>query len=89
MRAFEALPEERKKQMRENHTADAAQLLGAGFPSLHDADVMRIQTPTLLVTGERSPAILRRTITRKLAMHEENPEAFNRAVLSFLRRHEV
>ncbi len=104
-RAFESLPEERKQQMWENHTADAAQLLGAGFPPLSEADVRRIRTPTLLVTGERSPAILRRTLTDKLEsllpdverveiplashlMHEENPEAFNRAVLDFLRRRE-
>lgn len=103
-RAFDALPEERKQQMRENHTADAAQLLGSGFPPLRDSDVRRIQTPTLLVTGERSPAILRRTLTRRLErllpnvqrvevpgashlMHEENPDGFNRAVLSFLQRH--
>lgn len=103
-RAFEALPEARKQQMRDNHSADAAQLLGTGFPALGDADVRRIQTPTLLVTGERSPAILRHTLTRRLAallpdverveiplashlMHEENPEAFNQAVLSFFRRH--
>ena len=89
--------------MRENHTADAAQLLGAGFPPLSEADIRRIRIPTLLVTGERSPAILRRTLTDKLEsllqdverveiplashlMHEENPEAFNRAVLDFLRR---
>ncbi|MDR7558771.1 MAG: alpha/beta hydrolase [Armatimonadota bacterium] len=65
-RAFDGLPEERKRQMRENHTADAAQLLGAGFPPLRDSDVRQIQTPTLLVTGERSPTVLRRTLTRRL-----------------------
>lgn len=64
--AFEALPEERKQQMRENHTADSAQLLGAGFPPLSATDVRRVKTPALLVTGERSPALLRRTLTRKL-----------------------
>lgn len=102
--AFEALPEERKRQIRENHTADAAQLLGAGFPPLSEAEVRSIRTPTLLVTGERSPAILRRTLAKKLSsllqdvqqveipsashlMHEENPHAFNGALLPFLRRH--
>jgi pimeloyl-ACP methyl ester carboxylesterase len=65
-RAYAAVPEERKQQMRENHTADSAQLLGAGFPPLSAADVRRIETPTLLVTGEHSPALLRRTVTRKL-----------------------
>lgn len=65
-RAFEAVPEERRRQMRENHTADSAQLLGEGFPPLSATDVRSITTPTLLVTGERSPALLRRTLTRKL-----------------------
>lgn len=65
-RSFAAVPEERKQQMRENHTADRAQLLGAGFPPLTATDVDRIKTPTLLVTGERSPALLRRTLTNKL-----------------------
>jgi len=103
--AFGALPEERKQQMWENHTADAAQLLGADFPPLRESDVRRLQTPALLVTGERSPTILRRTLTRRLErllpnverveiagashlMHEENPDGFNRAVLSFFRRRE-
>ncbi|MEO7138046.1 MAG: alpha/beta hydrolase [Gemmatimonadales bacterium] len=65
-RAFEAVPEERKQQMRENHTADRAQLLGVGFPPLSATSVRRVNTPTLLVTGERSPALFRRTLTDKL-----------------------
>lgn len=65
-RAYEELPEERKQQMRENHTADQAQMLGAGFPPLSDADVRQIKTPTLLVTGAHSPPLLRRTLTGKL-----------------------
>jgi pimeloyl-ACP methyl ester carboxylesterase len=73
-RAFEAVPEERKQQMRENHTADSAQLLGAGFPPLSATEVRRIRVPTLLVTGEHSPALLRRTLTRKLASLLPNAE---------------
>lgn len=64
--AYEALPEERRQQMRENHTADRAQLLGAGFPRLSDGEVRHVRTPTLLVTGEHSPSLLRRTLTGKL-----------------------
>ncbi len=64
--AYEALPEERKQQMRENHHADRAQLLGAGFPPLSADDIRHVKTPTLLVTGEQSPPILRRTLTGKL-----------------------
>lgn len=102
--AFEVVPEERKQQMRENHTADIAQLLGVGFPALSATDVRHIQAPTLLVTGERSPAVLRKTLTNKLfsllpsveraqlpnashLMHEQNADAFNRAVMEFLHRH--
>lgn len=65
-RRYEALPEERKQQMRENQTADRAQLLGAGFSPLSDADVRHVKTPTLLVTGEQSPPLLRRTLTGRL-----------------------
>lgn len=52
--------------MRENQNADRAQLLGAGFPPLSADDVRQVRTPTLLVTGEQSPPILRRTLTGKL-----------------------
>lgn len=73
-RAFEAVPEERKQQMRENHTADSAQLLGAGFPPLSPTEVHGIRVPTLLVMGEHSPALFRRTLTRKLASLLPNTE---------------
>lgn len=73
-RGYEALPEERKQQMRENHAADQAQLLGAGFPTLRDAEVRNVKTPTLLVTGEHSPPLLRRTLTDKLESLLQNVE---------------
>lgn len=99
--SYNALPEARKEQMRENQSADIAQMLGAGFPPLTEADVRRVTAPTLLVTGERSPALLRLHLTRRLVdllpnvrhvqiqeashvMHEQNPAAFNKEVLSFL-----
>jgi pimeloyl-ACP methyl ester carboxylesterase len=64
--AYDALPEARRDQMRENQSADVGQMLGAGFPPLSESDVQSIRTPTLLVTGERSPSILRRVVTDKL-----------------------
>lgn len=92
--------------MRENHTADAAQLLGAGFPPLSEADVRRIRplpysspanavppsfhVPSRTDWGESLLSQVER-VEIPLAshlMHEENPEAFNRAVLDFVRRHE-
>lgn len=41
-------------------------MLGAGFPPLGESEVQSIKTPTLLVTGERSPPLLRRVVTDKL-----------------------
>jgi pimeloyl-ACP methyl ester carboxylesterase len=101
--AYERLPEERKQQARENLGTLRAQVLGAGFPPLSKDDVRRVVAPTLLVTGERSPAYpLRMTdgleellpnVERvEIAgashlMHEENATAFNHALLGFLARH--
>jgi pimeloyl-ACP methyl ester carboxylesterase len=99
---FGRLPEERKQQARENLGTLRAQLLGAGFPPLDEEDVRGIRVPTLLMTGERSPALLLR-LTEHLqrllpnaervdiagashAMQEENPGAVNEAILGFLAR---
>ena len=80
-----------------------AQVLGAGFPPLSDDDVRRVVAPTLLMTGERSPAYLPRLTDRlqqllpnaervEIAgashlMSEENAGAVNEAILAFLARH--
>jgi pimeloyl-ACP methyl ester carboxylesterase len=98
--AYEQLPPERKQQMGENLGALRAQLLGAGFPPLAEEDVRGVEAPTLLLTGERSPAALRRLTDRlhelvpnsrrvEIAaashrMHEENPDAVNEAILGFV-----
>jgi pimeloyl-ACP methyl ester carboxylesterase len=99
---YERLPVERKQQARENLGALRAQLLGAGFPALDEEDVRGIRVPTLLMTGQRSPAVLLR-LTEHLqrllpnagrveiagashAMQEENPRAVNEAILGFLAR---
>jgi pimeloyl-ACP methyl ester carboxylesterase len=100
---YERLPEERRQQARENLGTLRAQLLGAGFPPLDEKDVRGIRIPTLLMTGQRSPAFLLR-LTEHLqrllpnaervdiagashAMQEENPGAVNEAILGFLARH--
>jgi pimeloyl-ACP methyl ester carboxylesterase len=101
--AYDRLPEERKQQARENVNALRAQVLGAGFPPLSDDDVRRIAAPTLLITGEWSPAYPLRLNDRlrqllpnaehvEIAaasheMHEENAAAVNAAILAFLARH--
>jgi pimeloyl-ACP methyl ester carboxylesterase len=98
--AYERLPERRKQQMRENNSALRAQMLGAGFPALSEADVRGVRQPTLLVTGEHSPAFLLRLtdlLEERLpeverveipgashVMHEENAAAVNAALLEFL-----
>jgi pimeloyl-ACP methyl ester carboxylesterase len=100
---YEQLPEERKQQARENLATLRAQLLGAGFPPLREDEVRGVRFPTLLMTGQRSPAVLLRLneqLQRLLphaerveitgsshAMQEENPGAVNEAILGFLARH--
>jgi pimeloyl-ACP methyl ester carboxylesterase len=97
---YEQLSEERRQQARENLNALRAQLLGAGFPPLSDDDVRRVRIPTLLMTGERSPAFLLRLTDRlqellpdverieiagaSHAMQEENAGAVNEAIRRFL-----
>ena len=61
---YERLPQERKQQARENLNTLRAQVLGAGFPPLSDDDVRGVAAPTLLMTGERSPAYLLRLTDR-------------------------
>jgi pimeloyl-ACP methyl ester carboxylesterase len=67
--------------------------------------VRSVQVPTLLMTGERSPAVLLRLTDRvqqllpsaerveiapaSHAMSEENPDAVNDAILGFLASHVV
>lgn len=101
--AYERLPDERRQQARENLNTLRAQLLGAGFPPLSEDDVRGVRVPTLLMTGDRSPALLLR-LTERLeellpnaerieivdashAMQEEKPSAVNAAILGFLARH--
>jgi pimeloyl-ACP methyl ester carboxylesterase len=99
---YERLPEVRKQQLRENVNTLRAQLLGAGFPPLSEDEVRRVVAPTLLMTGERSPAFPLR-LTGRLqqllpnvecveiagashGMTEENAAAANAAILGFLSR---
>lgn len=98
--AFERLSPERKAQAWDNVAVDKAQLLGEGFPPLSDEQVRGVAARTLLVVGRRSPAFLHRLTDRleellpnprrvevpdaSHIMHEDNPDAFNRAVVEFL-----
>jgi pimeloyl-ACP methyl ester carboxylesterase len=100
--SYERLPEVRKQQARENLNSLRAQVLGAGFPPLSEDDVRRVAAPTLLMTGERSPAYPLRLTDRlqellpnaervqiaaaSHVMHEENAAQVNEAILGFLAR---
>lgn len=100
--SFEALTEARRQQVRDNRAADRAQLMGAGFPPLGDDEVRGVRAPTLLLTGDRSPAFLGR-LTERLhellpnaeravianashLMHEDNASLVNETILGFLKR---
>jgi pimeloyl-ACP methyl ester carboxylesterase len=100
---YRQLPEARKQQMRENVNTLRAMLLGAGFPPLSEEEVRGVSVPTLLITGEQSPAgaiLLTDRLEELLPvverveisaashlMHEENASAVNEAIVGFLRRH--
>ncbi len=103
--AYDRLPDASKQIMRENLASARAQLLGAGFPPLSADQVRSIRLPTLLVTGQHSPALFLRLtdyleellpVVERVEipdashiMHEQNAAAFNQAILAFLRRHDA
>ncbi len=80
-----------------------AELLGSGFAPLDAQQVRGVRAPTLLVTGQRSPAVFHRLTDRleellphverieipgaSHLMHEENASTYNAAVRAFLARH--
>jgi pimeloyl-ACP methyl ester carboxylesterase len=78
---YERLPEGRKQQ--NLHTL-RAQVLGAGFPPLSDDDVRGVAAPTLLMTGERSPAYALR-LTDRLQQLLPNAERAEIAAASHAR----
>ncbi len=100
--ASERMPQAMREMVRENLGAARAQLLGAGFPPLTEQDVRSVRTPTLLLTGEHSPAFLLRLSDRleellpnverhtiagvSHVMQVEDPVAVNQAVVEFVSR---
>jgi pimeloyl-ACP methyl ester carboxylesterase len=97
--ALEALSERRMQQVRANFIK--AELLGSGFAPIDEKEVRGVKVPTLLVNARRSPRMFHRLADRleellpnakrveidgaSHIMHEDNAEAYNKAVLSFLR----
>lgn len=100
---YRRLSESRLDQVHANSIK--AELLGSGLASLDEQDLRRIRTPTLLVSGQHSPSLFDRLIDRleellprterieipgtSHIMHEDNPPAYNAAILSFLAAHQV
>ncbi len=100
---YENLPASVKEAMQANGKLLSAELLGEGFPAFSERGARRIMLPTLLVSGEKSPALFRRLTDRlhellpnaqraditgaSHLMHYENPGDTNRAVLDFIARH--
>jgi pimeloyl-ACP methyl ester carboxylesterase len=98
--AFRRLSESRLEQARANFIK--AELLGSGFAPLEARQLRSVQTRTLLLNGEQSPALFHRLADRleellphterieipgaSHIMHEDNASFYNAAVLSFLAR---
>jgi pimeloyl-ACP methyl ester carboxylesterase len=96
--AYQRLSRSRVEQVHAN--SFRAEFLGSGFLPLHAERVQAVQIPALLLTAERSPRLfhcladglaelLPNARREQIAaashmMHEDNPAAFNSAVLSFL-----
>ena len=57
---FDRLSEARLQQVRANVVPTRRSWLGAGFPPLTDEQVRRIEAPTLLLGGEKSPPLFHR-----------------------------
>ncbi len=98
---YENLSEARLEQIRRN--SFRAEFLGSGLAKLNEADVRAVTAPTLLIDGAHSPALFphlndrlaellpnsERFEVRNAShmMQEDNPSAFNDAVIRFVARH--
>ena len=97
---YDRLSLDRKAQVRDNHPNIRAELLGPGVPPLDPTRVRHVRARTLLVNGTRSVGLFRHLTDRLEEllpgagrvviadaghmMHEDQPEAFNAAVMGFL-----
>ena len=97
--AFEALGEERRAQVLANQTVEELRSPEA-LSSIDTETVAAIRCPVLLLGGDRSPPLFARLLDylqellpeaeratipdASHIVHEDNPDAFHRAVESFL-----
>ncbi len=100
---FSRLSPERMQQVWDNRKTEKAQMLGAGFPPLVDADVRTATVPALLLAGDASPYAFRRMSERlgdllpnarlvvidgaSHIVHEDAPEKTNEILVEFLMAH--
>ena len=103
---FDTLPQARRTELVEKHGPELRSLFmtdpSAAFPPLDCGNLGKLTRPTLLVTGERSPAMFL-LITAELerclegesqvmvpeaghGMHSDNAAFYNQAVMAFLQR---
>jgi pimeloyl-ACP methyl ester carboxylesterase len=99
-KGFERLSADRLAQSRDNITTVKAEFSGPGFMPLSADELAEVRVPVLLISGQHSIRLFRHLSNRLEAllptvdhieipdtchlMHEQAPDAFNRAVLSFL-----
>lgn len=101
---YDDFTQTRKRQVQDNASETRAEFLGPGFLPLEASRVQEVETPTLLLNGERSIPLFK-LLADRLAellphvkraiipdaghmMPEDNPAEFNAAVLGFLQREE-
>lgn len=101
--AFDHFSPANRSSLLDNSANIRAELLGSGFLPVDIKRLQKLQMPTLLITGQRSIPLFRHLTDRleelipnterieipgaSHMMQVDNPEAFNRAVLSFLAKH--
>jgi pimeloyl-ACP methyl ester carboxylesterase len=101
---YDRLPTDVKRHMLANSKILRSLFFGKEMPPFGDNNVRRISQPTLLITGERSPAFFlrstdclanllpsaQRAVVPKAAhtMQFQNSEGLNRAILGFLGRYD-
>ena len=100
---FRRLSKSRLDQARANFIS--AEFLGSGFPALRAAELRTLQIPILLIGGERSPKLFSLLLDALEEMlpraervqiprashivHEDNPAAFNAALIAFLAKQRI
>ena len=98
---YEGLSQERQAQVQANTIR--AEFTGSGMVALDENLIRQVQQPVLLIMGARSPALFHRLADRleellpsaervtirgaSHIMHEDNPTAYNAAILTFLAKH--